>query len=83
VKWALLALLLTGCATTTQMPERVEVPVGVSCLPKSGIPAKPDTYSDAQLQAMDDYKIVLALRQNATRLADYAAQLEALLVACR
>lgn len=75
------AALLTGCQSVG-LPTRVDMPIAVSCLPLP-MPKRPDIYTDAQLLAMDDFHLVIALQQNAARLADYLAELEAILVACR
>jgi hypothetical protein len=74
-------LLLAGCQSIG-VPERTEVPVPVSCLPKT-LPMRPETFSDPQLAAMSDFHLVLGLRQTATRLHQYSTELEAVLVACR
>lgn len=74
-------MVLTGCATPG-IPERIEVPVPVSCLPAS-LPTRPQVFTDAELGAMGDFHLVIALRQNAVRLGDYATELEAILIACR
>lgn len=75
------AALLAGCQSLG-LPTRVDVPIAVSCLP-AAMPARPDIFTDAQLLAMDDFHLVIALQQNAARLADYLSELEAILVACR
>jgi hypothetical protein len=80
VRW-LLVLALTGCATQG-IPDRIDIPVAVSCLP-AVMPVRPQVFTDAELGAMGDFHIVIALRQNAVRLGDYASELEAVLVACK
>ena len=76
-----LAALLAGCQSIG-LPTRVDIPIAVSCLPAT-MPIRPDVYTDAQLLAMDDFHLVIALQQNAARLTDYVAELEAILLACR
>jgi hypothetical protein len=80
---AFMASFMVGCAVSPGVPDRISIPVGVSCLPASGVPARPPIATDAELSGMDDFHLVLALRHNATRLADYVAELEAVLSACR
>jgi hypothetical protein len=80
VRW-LLVLTLAGCATQG-IPDRIDVPVAVSCLP-AVMPVRPQVFTDAELAAMGDFHLVIALRQNAVRLGDYLTELEAILVACR
>jgi hypothetical protein len=77
-------LLLTGCATATpdhRPPATVDVPVAISCLPVDR-PVRPTTYSDRDLAALDDYKLVLALRRDSLLLWSYARQLESLVKGC-
>lgn len=78
-------LLLTGCATVPEPdnrpPASVDVPVAVSCLPVDR-PVRPTTYTDRELAALDDYKLVLALRRDSVSLFNYARALEALVRAC-
>ena len=76
------AALLTGCQSLPGLPSSVDVPVGVSCLPAT-MPTRPEIFSDADLLTMDDFRLVIALRQNAARLGDYLNELEAVLRACR
>ena len=78
-------LLLSACATPpeviTKPPPSIDVPVAVSCLPAER-PARPATFSDRELAALDDYKLVLGLRRDALQLRTYTRELEALLKAC-
>lgn len=74
--------LLAGCQSMPGMPTTVDVPVAVSCLP-AVMPPRPEVFTDAELLKMDDFRLVIALRQNAARLGDYLSELEALLRACR
>lgn len=78
---ALPLLLLAGCATAPALPERVEVPVPVPCVAE--VPARPDLVTDAQLRAMTDYQIILALARDRLQRRQYEAELEAALSACR
>jgi len=70
---------LAGCATPA--PETVRVPVPTPCV--SAAPARPTTTTDAQLGALDDYAFVLSLALDRRALLGYAAELEALVEACR
>lgn len=86
MRFALFAmLLLTACATVpepdTRPPATVEVPVRVACLPADR-PVRPSTYTDKDLAALDDYKLVLGLRRDALALARYTRELEAIVKAC-
>jgi hypothetical protein len=79
-------LLLTGCQTapkvvTIEVPIEVKVPVPVPCI--AVLPARPALTSDDELAGMGDYAFILALRRNGLSLAVYAAELEAVLLACR
>lgn len=77
----LLALLLAGCASGPQMPERVEVPVQVPCIER--VPEKPQTTPRDALLALDDYRFVLSLWRDRMLMEDYAAQLEATVEGCK
>ncbi|HVA19017.1 MAG TPA: hypothetical protein VMU55_02455 [Solirubrobacteraceae bacterium] len=82
-----LALLaMAGCAIQPTEPrvERVEVkvPVRVSCLP-ADMPAAPSVKASAQLQALDDFDLVLELAAERDDLISYVEELDAVLVGCR
>lgn len=77
-------LLATGCATTpvpVVTPARVNVPVPVSCVTE--VPARPGIANDADLAALPDGPLVLALHRDRLALRAWASELEALLAACR
>lgn len=80
----LLAMLLTGCACFKE-PEpqivRVEVPVTQKCVKE--LPARPAFVTDAEMKAMSDYQLVLAMRRDQMMRRGYTAELEALVEACR
>lgn len=72
---------LSGCSTIPDAPTVANVAVPVSCVPANP-PVRPTIYADAELAAMNDYRLVLALRWNAERLGEYVAELEAVLKGC-
>ena len=81
IRAALPLLLLAGCATAPALPERVEVPVPVPCV--SAMPVRPDLVTDANLRAMTDYQLVLALWRDRMQRRQYEAEVEAVIAACR
>jgi hypothetical protein len=83
-----LALLLAGlivivlCAGCSSVPQTVtvNVPVPVSCVDQ--VPPRPHVFQAAELKAMDDYQLPLALAYNMAQLELYAMALEASLAGC-
>lgn len=82
-----LEILLAGlivivlCAGCSILPStEVRVPVPMACV--DARPAPPHTFAAAELKAMDDYHLALALHYNALQLELYAAALEAALAGC-
>ena len=73
------SVLLAGCATA---PVEVRVPVPVPCV-SADFPAAPVVRSDADLLAMDDYRLVLALAEERARLAAWTAQAGPVVESCR
>ena len=78
---ALLAsLLLARCASSIPMPEIVNVPVPVNCI--DALPVRPKFYTDAELKAMNDYQLPLALAIDRVQRHLYETKLEAALAGC-
>ncbi|MCA3108431.1 MAG: hypothetical protein IOD09_20470 [Rhodocyclaceae bacterium] len=74
----LAVLLLAGCGTTTQV---VRVPVPVPCVVE--LPAAPTISTDAELGAMSDYRLVLAIARERLQLLGYSGELRAAAETCR
>ncbi|MFN8995425.1 MAG: hypothetical protein ACK5X3_17410 [Pseudomonadota bacterium] len=74
----LAVLLLAGCGTTTQV---VRVPVPVPCVVE--LPAAPTISTDAELRAMSDYRLVLAIARERLQLLGYSGELRAAAETCR
>jgi len=74
----LLALLLAGCGTTTQV---VRVPVPVPCV--VDLPAAPQISTDLELRAMSDYRLVLTIARERLQLLGYSGELRAAAEGCR
>ncbi|MFO0521298.1 MAG: hypothetical protein ACK515_12895 [bacterium] len=74
----LAVLLLAGCGTTTQV---VRVPVPVPCVVE--LPAAPTISTDAELRAMSDYRLVLAIARERLQLLGYSDELRAAAEGCR
>jgi hypothetical protein len=79
----LFLLTLTGCS---QIPiiqtVEVQVPIAISCLQQSDIPARPHISSDNALKAKEDYDMVMEAWIERSDAIDYADRLEALLEGC-
>jgi hypothetical protein len=77
VKLAALALvLLSGCANK---PEVVQVPVPCA----AELPVQPAVYDDAEIVAMPEGRMLLALHADRKALRVYAGELEAVVKACQ
>jgi hypothetical protein len=74
----LAVLLLAGCGTTMQV---VRVPVPVPCVVE--LPAAPTISTDAELRAMSDYRLVLAIARERLQLLGYSGELRAAAETCR
>ncbi len=77
-----LIVLLAGCAAPAPRVETVtvHVPVPVPCV--DVLPARPALVTDAELRAMSDYQLPLALWRDRLMRSAYEAELEATLIAC-
>lgn len=73
--------LLAGCASGPQIPKEVRVPVPVSCIDQPS--AKPSMLSDAELLALDDYALVIALARDRRVRQGWEATIEAVVAGCR
>ena len=73
--------VLAGCATIPEIPREVRVPVPVPCIERP--PVKPSMLSDAELLALDDYGLVIALARDRRVRQGYIADLEATVEGCR
>jgi hypothetical protein len=74
-------LILVGCnGTLPPVPRETLIPVPVPCLDK--LPDRPSFLTDAELLALDDYRLVLSLRSDQLALRGHVATLTATLQAC-
>lgn len=73
--------LLAGCASGPLIPKEVRVPVPVSCIERP--PVRPSMLSDAELLALDDYALVIALARDRRVRQGWEAVLEATIAGCR
>lgn len=79
MKVAILSVLLAGCASF-QATKQVDIPVLVSCVKQK--PVRPPFYTDAQMKAMNDYQLSIALWVNRIQASNYIGELEAVMSAC-
>lgn len=77
---AVILLLLAGCSSVPTAPKEVRIPIPVSCIDRP--PAKPSMLSDAELLALDDYGLVIALARDRRIRQGYEAELESVIEAC-
>ena len=78
--------ILAGCSSAPTIPDppkEVRVPVPIPCLKPSDVPQRPSMLSDAQLDALDDKRAVIALGQDRRVRQAYEAKLEAVTAGCR
>jgi hypothetical protein len=81
---ALIAALISGCATTPQpLPAEVKVPVAVSCIKPEQIPVKPDYESLRDNDQTPDGTVILHITRDFAKSLPYQQQLEAIIGACR
>lgn len=79
--WILVSCALAGCASGPQIPKEIRVPVPVPCIDQ--VPQRPSMLSDAELLALDDYGLVIALARDRRVRQGYIAELEATVEGCR
>jgi hypothetical protein len=85
-KLASTLILLAGCSSAPTIPDpprEVRVPVPVPCLRPEDVPQRPSMLSDAQLDALDDKRAVIALGQDRRVRQGYEASMEAAIAGCR
>lgn len=70
-----------GCSIVPTAPKEVRIPIPISCIDRP--PAKPSMLSDAELLALDDYGLVIALARDRRVRQGYQAQMEAAIEGCR
>lgn len=78
MKYAVLLLALSGCAST--MPETVNVPIPVPCI--DAMPQRPALATDAELIKLVDTDFIIALGIDRQQRIKYQAELEAILQGC-
>lgn len=81
ILWILVSCALAGCASGPQIPKEIRVPVPTPCIDQP--PAKPSMLSDAELLALDDYGLVIALARDRRVRQGYETELEAVVEGCR
>lgn len=80
MKW-MLVLLLAGCGAAPQAPQRVEVPVYVSCV--KARPQRPIYEFEQLAPAASDGEIVLALARDWLLSRKYELDLEVVISGCK
>lgn len=81
MKYILLLLVLTGCSSFPKVPEKVLVPVSVSCVKE--LPTRPQFLTHDYLKSLSNPDFVTQITAEYLEKDKYINQLEALLLACR
>lgn len=80
---AVIAALITGCATAPQaLPGEVKISVAVSCIKPEKIPAKPDYQSPTDNDKTPDGTVILHVVRDFAKSLPYQKALEAIIDAC-
>lgn len=75
-------LVISGCASTVEIPREIKVPVPVACIAQQDKPQRPPLASDAELLALDTYRRTWALWGDRANREAYASKLEAIAEGC-
>lgn len=80
----LLLLVLTACTAAPPLPEVriVKMPVPVPCVKASELPTQPKIASNAELNALGDFDLVISLASERLDLLKLSGEQTALLKAC-
>ena len=78
---AFLIVALAGCSSVPELPTEIRVPVPVPCIDRA--PARPSLLADAELLALDDFGLVVALARDRRIREAYVIELEAVVAGCR
>lgn len=78
------AIPLAACQHVVQIPKEVPIPVAVSCVDQGKRPRLPDgaMRPEAEIRALEDYKVIPRLRADRLELLDYARSAEAIVDGC-
>jgi hypothetical protein len=81
VRWLAASLCcVAGCAGSPAVPQVVRIPVPVPCL--ETLPDRPAVAGDADMLALDDYRLVLTLARDRASLKASYEELRAAAAAC-
>lgn len=80
---AVIAALITGCATVPQpLPVEVKMPVAVSCIKPDQVPVKPDYQSLSDNDNTPDGTVMLHITRDLAKSLPYQQQMEAVIRGC-
>lgn len=80
---AVIAALITGCATAPQtLPVEVKIPVAVSCIKTEQVPVKPDYQSLNDTVNTPDGTVILHVMRDFAKSLPYQRQMEAIVQGC-
>ena len=82
MKYILLCLFVTSCATTQPLlPKEVDIPIAVSCIKES--PVKPLFRTHTELKALNNSDYVIQTTIELLKYENYTGELESVLGACK
>lgn len=75
---------LAACQTQVQIPKEVQIPVAAPCVPEDRRPPAPleAMRPEAEIRALDDYKVIPRLRADRLELIVYARAAQAIVEGC-
>lgn len=77
----LLVLVLAGCTTLPKVPEKVLVPIAVSCIKDA--PIKPDFITRNSLKQLSASDYVISITSEYLKQSSYIGELEATIQGCK
>lgn len=80
--FALQIILLSGCANTQPVPQKVFINVPTPCIKAENVPAVPATLTDAELSKQGDFDLVITLATERIALRQYAKEAAAVITSC-
>lgn len=77
----LLVLLLTACSSLPKVPEKVNIPIPVSCVKKDA--DKPQFKTHEELKQLDNPNFVLTITSELLKYENYTSELEVIVNHCK
>lgn len=80
MRWLVCSLCCIAAGCATPLPKEVRIPVPVPCIDR--LPDEPAVASDAELLALDDYRLVLTVAKDRAAVLAAYRELRATAQAC-